>query len=161
MKTWSSAIIRNAIKFPHLLLEKRIVCIFENEEYMNGYEYGIFTNIELCYRLAACMHAQGFLISDTVTPFVMNLAMISDNVHNYAALGKIKWNEKTFQGIMKRPDRADLLLRQDYDINGFEFGIRFLPKFIGKIIQNYGYKISDVISYDQFKNCERIKDIFV
>ena len=91
----------------------------------------------------------------------MHLAMISNNVHNYAALGKIKWNEKTFQGIMRRPDFIKLLMRKDYDINGFEFGITIMPKLIGTLIHEYDLKVSDVISYEQFKKCEHIKDVFI
>ena len=160
MKTWSARLIRDTTRFAHKLLEKRICVLMEKEYYMNAYEYGLFVSTDLCYRLSNCMHAQGFVIQDTITPYVMHLAMISDNVHNYAALGKIKWNRKTFQGIMKRPDFIQLLMRRDYDITGFEFGIQTMPKLIGTLIHRYNLRIADVISYNHFKNCQHIKDIF-
>ena len=161
MKTWSARLIRDAIRFPHKLLEKRICVLFEEEEYLNAYEFGLFVSTDLCYRLSSCMHSQGFVIKDTVTPHVMHLAMISDNVHNYAALGKIKWNEKTFQGIMRRPDFIKLLMTKDYELTGFEFGITIMPKLIGTLIHEYDLKVSDVISYEHFKKCEHIKDVFI
>ncbi len=161
MKTWSARLIRDAIRFPHMLLEKRMCTLFKEEEYMNAYEYGLFVSTELCYRLSSSMHSQGFVINDTVTPHVMHLAMISDNVHSYAALAKIKWTQKTFQGIMKRPDFITLLMRKDYEINGFEFGITIMPKLIGTLIHEYGLIFADVISYEQFKKCEHIKDVFI
>ena len=160
MKTWSASLIRNAIRFPHKLLEKRI-CTLVEEEYLNAYEYGLFVSTELCQRLSSCMHAQGFVIEDTVTPHVMHLAMISNNVHNYAALGMIQWNEKTFQGIMRRPDFIKLLMRKDYGLTGFEFGIESMPKLIGTLIHKHGLKVADVISYNHFKNCHHIKDVFI
>ena len=161
MKTWSAAIIRNATRFPHKLIEKRMCVLLDKEHYLNAYEYSLFVSTDLCYRLSCCMHSQGFVIQDTVTPYVMHLAMISDNVHNYAALGKIKWNRKTFQGIMKRPDFIQLLMRRDYDITGFEFGIHIMPKVIGTLIYRYDLRIADVISYKHFKKCKHIKDIFL
>lgn len=161
MKTWSARLIRDATRFPHKLLEKRICVLFEEEKYLNAYEYGLFVSTDLCHRLSYCMHSQGFIIKDTVTPHVTHLAMISNNVHNYAALGKIKWNEKTFQGIMRRPDFISLLMRTDYDLNGFEFGIKIMPKLIGRLIDKYDLKVADVISYDHFKNCAHIKDVFI
>ncbi len=161
MKTWSPLIVRNATKYPEKLLEKRISCVFEENHYMNAYEYSLFVNTDLCYTLSNCMHSQGLTIEDTVTPFVMQMAMISNNVHNYAALGKIKWNEKTFQGVMRRPDFLRLLKRKDYDINGYEFGIQTMPKLIGTIIKKNDLIIADIISFQHFKKCQLIKDIFV
>ena len=52
-------------------------------------------------------------------------------------------------------------MRKDYDINGFEFGITIMPKLIGTLIHEYDLKVSDVISYEQFKKCEHIKDVFI
>lgn len=157
MKTWTAAAIRDRIKHPHKLLEKRMC----DEHYMNAYEYALFTNTELCFKLSNCMHSQGFIIKDTVTPYTMHLAMVSNNVHNYAALSRIEWNEKTLAGILKRPDAARLLLREDYYINGFEFGITVMPKLIGTVIKKYNLNIGEVIRYKYFKKCEGIKNIFV
>lgn len=161
MKTWSARLIRDATRFPHKLLQKRMCTLFKEKEYMNAYEYGLFVNIDTCHMLSNCMHSQGFVVEDTITPHVMHLAMISNNVHNYAALSKIKWNKKTFQGIMKRPDFIKLLMRKDYETTGFEFGIYTMPKVVGTLIYRHGLIIADVISYEHFKKCEHIKDVFV
>ena len=161
MKTWSARIIRDATKHPEKLLEKRMCVLLDDEYYMNAYEYSLFMSTDLCYRLSGCMHSQGLTSADTITPYVMHLAMISDNVHNYAALSKIKWNKTTFQGIMRRPDYVDLLKRKDYDMNGFEFGIQHMPKLIGTIIKRHDLVIGNIISFKHFKKNKLIKDIFV
>lgn len=157
MKPWTTAAIRDRLKNPEKLLEKRMC----GEHYMNAYEYGLFTNQDLCFNLSNCMHSEGFIVNDTITPYTMHLAMISNNIHNYAALSRIKWNEKTFAGLLKRPDGVELLLRSDYCINGFEFGITKMPKLVGTIIKQHNLKIGEVIRYKYFKKCKGIKNIFV
>ncbi len=161
METWTPRLVRAATRFPHKLLEKRLCILFKKEEYMNAYEYGLFMSTDLCHRLSIQMHSQGFIINDVITPHTMHMAMISNNVHNYAALGKIKWCEKTFQGVLKRPDFIQLLMRKDYEATGFEFGLRSTPKLVGTLINQHGLKIADVISFHHFKKCKHIKDLFV
>ena len=161
MKTWVARTIRDSLRYPTRLLEKRIVAMSDKEHYMNAYEYALFTDTDLCHRLSNCMHAQGLVVRDTVTPYVMHLAMISNNVHNYAALAKIKWNERTFQGVLKRPDALKLLMRKDYGLNGFEFGLTILPKLVGTLISKHDLRISNVIRFKHFKKCKGIKRLFV
>ena len=161
MKPWTQERIRDRLRHPERLLEKRVCDVVNGKHYLNAYEYALFTNMEVCYTLSNCMHAEGFIIKDTVTPFAMHLAMISDNLHNYAALGKIKWNRKTFAGVLRRPDSIQLLLRRDYDINGFEFGLTFMPRLVGRLIYEYDLKIADVVRFKLFKKCKTINHIFV
>ena len=157
MEPWSGRSVRDRMKHPHELLEKRLC----EDRYMNAYEFALFTNVDLCLKLSNCMHGEGLIIRDTVSPEMMNLAFISDNLHNYAALCKIKWNKKTFAGVMRRPDFVKLLLRRDYDLNGFEFGISIMPKLIGTVILKYDLIIADVIRFDIFKECKGIKELFL
>lgn len=161
MKPWSLQRIRDRLKHPERLLEKRMCCLLDGQHYLNAYEYALFTNMDLCYLLSNCMHAEGLTIRDTVTPFTMHLAMISDNLHNYSALAKIMWNQKTFAGVLRRPDYIQLLLRKDYEINGFEFGLTCMPRLVGRLIYEYDLKIADVIRYKMFKNCKSINHLFI
>lgn len=161
MKTWNKESIRARINHPERLLEKRMCFIKNSQQYINAYEYSLFTTVNFCHMLSSCMHSSGFIFKDVVTPFIAELAIISDNVHNYAALAKIKWNKKTFAGILRRPDCIQLLHRCDYDVNGFEFGITFMPRSVGTLIFRYKLCIANVIRYEKFKKCKGIKYLFI
>lgn len=160
MKPWTQQRMRDRLRHPERLLEKRVCDILDGKHYLNAYEYALFTNTEVCHLLSNYMHAEGLTIRDTVTPFTMNLAMISDNLHNYAALAKIQWNKRTFAGVLRRPDCIQLLLRRDYNLNGFEFGLTYMPRLVGTLIYEYDLKIANVIRYEFFKKHKGIKHLF-
>lgn len=161
MRTWNRESIRNRIEHPEKLLEKRMCVIQNSKHYVNAYEYGLFTNMDLCQSLSNCLHSLGFIVNDVITPFMIQLSVISDNVHNYAALAKIKWNKHTFAGVLRRPDCIQLLLRKDYDVSGFEFGLTIMPRLIGTLIYQYDLVIADIIRYEHFKKCKGIKHLFI
>ena len=161
MKTWSKELIRNSYSHPTRLLEKRVASVCDKNQYINAYEYALFTDVDTCQHLSKCLHAHGLTINDVITPYYAELALINDNLHNYAALAKIKWNTKTFRGVLKRPDAIQLLRRKDYDMNGFEFGITIMPKTIGTLISKHKINIADVIRFTHFKKCESIKQLFI
>ena len=119
------------------LLRKKLTRVLRTEQWINGYEYGLFTTKREAVMLGETMHIQGLIVDDLVSPFIYELALSHGHVENVRCMEQIRWNVQVLEGIVRRPD-AFILLRGRHAVNGYEYALlhdTYLSKIVGQIMR--------------------------
>ena len=153
---WTQGAIETIInrKNAHkLLIRRKMSIVDKKEEWINGYEFGLFSDVRKCRIMAETLHIRGMVISDVVSPFIHQLALIRGYEKNVRAMEKIVWNIPVVRGIMNRPDGYILML-EEYGLNGYEYTLlhdKSLSNEIGRMIKYHQIPLHKVIRYCVFK----------
>ena len=147
------------------LMRKKMTMVGKRKEWINGYEFGLFTNENITRLMAETMHIKGRILEDVVSPTVHQAALIGGHWSNVRIMETIIWNVPVILGIIKRPD-AHILLRQVYGLNGYEYAIlhdKSLCKELGRMMKHYNIPLYQVIRFSVFKQSpyENIKTIMI
>lgn len=154
---WSRGDIRFMIKQPSAhrqLLTRKMTLVSGREEWVNGYEFGLFMSEDMCLLLAETMHLQGFLIDDVVSPFIQHLALRRGYAQHVRNLRDIQWSVPIIKGLMRRPDIHMLLRERSGILNGYEHAVFHdyeLSQEIGRMIRHQDMCIHQCIRFQVFK----------
>ena len=152
---WTQGAIRTNLtrENAHSLFMKRKRCLVSGqEEWINGYEYGLFMPLEVVRSMTRIMHSEGMLIDDVVSPFMYHVAVVSGNIQNVRCMEEVIWSVSVLYGLICRPDSYKLLAHRNV-FNGYEFALLHdivLSREIGYIIRHYDLLIHKVIAFRVF-----------
>lgn len=135
------------------LMRKKLTKVLRSEQWINGYEFGLFAHKREAIMLGETMHIQGLIIDDVVSPFVYELALSHGHAENIRCMEHIRWNVQILEGIVRRPD-AFILLRGMHAVNGYEYALLYdthLSKIVGQIMRYRRIPFSSVIRYSVFQ----------
>ena len=153
---WSHSLIHDIIqtKNAHLkLMEKRCTTVNHVNEWINGYEFGLFMSTNVATIMAETLHIHGMIMEDAVSPYIHQIAFVKGYVENIKCMQCIVWNVDVLRGIIRRPDAYSLLLTL-YGTNGYEYALMHdldLSKEIGKLLRHYEVQVSSVVRHCVFK----------
>ena len=136
-----------------LLMQRKMSRVYKKEEWINGYEFGLFTNEKICRIMGETLHVHGMTITDAVAPFIHQLAIIRGYAKNAIAMERFVWNIPVIRGIYRRPD-GYILMTERYGLNAYEYCLlqdRFMSGEIGRIIKHHQIPIHTLIRYCVFK----------
>ena len=166
---WSRGDVRFMIKQPNAhrrLLKRKMTLVSGREEWVNGYEFGLFMSEDMCLLLAETMQTQGFLIDDVVSVFIQHLALDRGYVQHVRNLRDIRWSVPVIKGLMRRPDIHTLLREKTGNWNGYEYALYHdyeLSQEIGCLIRHQGACVHQCISFRIFKGSplNNVRALFV
>ena len=153
---WSRSLIHKTIQKTNAhskLMEKRCTNINHNNEWINGYEFGLFMSTNVATVMAEILHIHGMIMEDAVSPYIHQIALTKGYIENIKCMQRTIWNVNVLKGIIRRPDAYTLLLRS-YGTNGYEYALMHdlaLSKEIGKMLKHYEVPVSSVVRYCVFK----------
>ena len=154
---WSRGDVRYLLKRSDAherLTERRMTLVSGREEWVNGYEYGMFMSPDTCLLLAETMQLHGFIMDDVVSPFIQHLACVRGFREQITNMRSLCWSVPVIKGLLRRPDIHMLLAEKTGFLNGYEYALLNdyeLSVEIGFMIRHHEILIHECISYEIFK----------
>lgn len=136
-----------------LLLRRKMTIVERKKEWINGYEFGLFTDERKCRMMGEIMQIHGMIISDVVSPLIHHLALLRGYLRNAKAMEKFVWNMPVIRGIINRPD-GYILMAESYGLNAYEYTVlhdTFMSGEIGHMLRYHRVPVHKVIRYSVFK----------
>ena len=120
--------------------------------WLNGYEFGLFGNPNVCALLAQSMQEHGKVYENMVRPFVQQLAQKKQNTEQIENMQAMYWTLNSVRAFAKRPDAHFHLVQADFtgEFNGYGLGLlksknKSLVTALGRIGTFYSQAIADII----------------
>lgn len=153
---WSHSAIRAILSQNNAheqLMQRKMARVYKKKEWINAYEFGLFTDESTTRLMGETLHIHGMVMSDVVAPFIHQLACVRGYEKNVRAMERFVWNIPVVRGIIRRPD-SYILMTEEYGLNAYEYTIlhdRFMSGEIGRMMKYHRIPIYKVIRYDVFK----------
>jgi len=136
-----------------LLMQRKMTRVYKKEEWINGYEFGLFTDEKKTRIMGETLHLHGMIMSDAVSPFIHQLALVRGYVQNVNAMERFVWNMPVIRSIIRRPD-GYILMTESHSLNAYEYTLlhdRSMSAEIGRMIKHHHIPLYRVIRYGVFK----------
>lgn len=136
-----------------MLMRRKMTLVYKKKEWINGYEFGLFTGEKNARILAETLHIHGMIMTDVVSPFIHHLALIRGYEKSVRAMEGFRWNMPVIRGIFKRPD-GYMLMTEGRGLNAYEYTLlndTFMSGEIGCMLKYHQIPLYKVVRYCVFK----------
>ena len=136
-----------------ILMRKKMTKVGKKKEWINGYEFGLFTGEKNARIMAETLHIHGMIMSDVVSPVIHQLALLRGYEKSVRAMERFRWNMPAIRGIFNRPDGYILML-EGHGLNAYEYTLlhdTFMSGKVGHMIKYHQIPLYKVVRYCVFK----------
>lgn len=136
-----------------LLMRRKMTLVYNKEEWINGYEFGLFTGENNSRIMAETLHVHGMIMSDVVSPVIHQLALVRGYEKSVRAMERFVWNMPVIRGIHIRPD-GYILMTESHGLNAYEYTLlndTFMSGEIGRMLKYHQIPLYRVVRYSVFK----------
>lgn len=135
-----------------LLMRRKMTLVYKKEEWINGYEFGLFTGVNNARVMAEMLHTHGMIMSDVVSPVIHQLALLRGYEKSVRAMERFVWNMPVIRGIFDRPD-GYILMTERHGLNAYEYTLlhdTFMSGEIGRMIKYHQIPLYMLVRYCVF-----------
>ena len=135
------------------LMKRKMTLVQKKKEWINGYEFGLFTGEKNSRIMGETLHTHGMIMSDVVSPDIHQIALLCGYEKSVRAMERFVWNMPVIRGIFNRPD-AYIMMTENHGVNAYEYTLlhdTYMSGEIGRMIKTHQIPIHMVIRYCVFK----------